>query len=449
MAANLPMDIVADVFLRLPATTLVRCRLLSKPCFALINSPDFVASHLKRVLETEEHLMILLRSHRLLRRLHLDGPDKLSDVDHPLLTDGFTNVFGSVNGLIGLTNSPVNLAIFNPSTRTIHTLPVEPIDFPERSITRENVIFGLGYDSVSDDYKVVRMIKSKHEGYSFELKGYLVEIKVFSLKSNKWKRIHLRFELQVLFMMYYCHVLYRRGNGVVACNSLHWVLHRNPLALGKIIRFDLASDDISVLSYPLELCFQVMGLGVLDGCLCLICHDSHNVRNGHVDVWILREYGGEWSKFITLPIPETVVSFKFVRPLIYSKDRRKILLEINNGKLFWFDLESKSFEKLVIKGCKGPRNAEILVSSLVLGCKGVSGRAPEKSNKSWYAHLCSLVLGSRGDPREKEIMLKGYKRWGGGFLSKGFKLKYDKSMGTLNPKPSSRYAGRKVERKWL
>ncbi|KAL0709555.1 hypothetical protein Bca4012_016533 [Brassica carinata] len=118
-----------------------------------------------------------------------------------------------------------------------------------------------------------------------------------------------------------------------------------------------------------------MDIGVLDGCLCLMCYSEFS----HVDVWILRECEGEWCKFITVSKPETVVSFKFVRPLIYSKDRSKILLEINNGKLFWFDLESKSFEVLGIKGChEGPCNAEIVVSSLVLGCKGVAGRAGEK-----------------------------------------------------------------------
>ncbi|KAL0709552.1 hypothetical protein Bca4012_016530 [Brassica carinata] len=262
--ANMPMDIVADVFLRLPATTLLRCRVLSKPCCSLLDSPDFIASHLKRTLETEEHLKILLQSHRRLRRLHFEGPDRFSDVDHPLRTGDYTKVFGSVNGLIGLTNSPLVLALFNPSTRTIHRLPIE-----------------------------------------------------------------------------------------------------------------------------------------------------------------------------------SVVSFKFVRPLIYSKDRSKILLEINSKRLMWFDLVAKSFETLEIKGCKGPRNAEILVSSLVLGCKSVSRRAPEKrmlqkGNKSWYAHLCSLVLGCRGDPREKEIMVKGNKK--GRWVSvQGIQAQVmSKAWGTFKSKPSSR-----------
>ncbi|KAF3512786.1 hypothetical protein F2Q69_00000645 [Brassica cretica] len=439
--ANMPMDIVNDVFLRLPATTLVRCRLLSKPCLSLIDSPDFVASHLKRTLETEEHLMILLLSHRLLRTMYLDAPDKLSDVDHPLQTGGFTEVFGSVNGLIGLTNSPVDLAIFNPSTRKIHRLPIEPIDFSEQFITRENVFYGLGYDSVSDDYKVVRMIQSKYKGDGVEESfGYALEIKVFSLKSNSWKRIHLLFEVQILFIYFYYDLLYRRGNGVLASNSLHWILPRTGghTAFNTIIRFDLASDDLGVLSFPNDLYLEDdMDIGVLDGCLCLMCYSE----SSHVGVWILREYEGKWSKFITVPKPETVVSFEFVRPMIYSKDRSKILLEINNGKLMWFDLESKGFETLGIKGCEGPCTAEIVVSSLVLGCKGDPRRAQEKKmmlkgNKRLYACLFKILRIANGNLL-KHLMLKSQGRW---FPVQGIQAEVmSKAEELSKPKPLSRF----------
>lgn len=92
--------------------------------------------------------MILLRAPRVLRTVYLDSPDnKVSEVDHPLQPGGFTEVFGSVNGLVGLTNSPVDMAIFNPSTRKIHRLPIEPVEFPDRLITHKYVLYGLGYDS--------------------------------------------------------------------------------------------------------------------------------------------------------------------------------------------------------------------------------------------------------------------------------------------------------------
>ncbi|ESQ55120.1 hypothetical protein EUTSA_v10025396mg [Eutrema salsugineum] len=393
--AHLPMDIVNELFLRLPASSLVRFRLLSNPCFSLIDSPDFIASHLNRTLETGDHLMVLLRYPRLLRMVYLDAPDKVSDVEHPLQAGGFTDVFGSCNGLIGLTNSPTDMALFNPSTRKIHRLPIEPVDFPDCLITRKYVLYGLGYDSVNDDYKVVRIIQCKRKGDC----GYPLEIKVFSLKSNSWKRIYLLFEVQLKFIYFYYHVLYRRGYGVLASNSLHWILPRRQgvIAINSIIRFDLASEEFDIVGIPKDLFYEDnFDLGVLDGCLCAMSYHEFT----HVDVWIKREHQdeGSWTKLFKVKKPESVGSLDFMRPLLYSKDKSKVLLQINVGKLVWYDLASKSFETLGIKDCEGSCSAELVVSSLVLGCKGDPRRA-----------------------RENKMMQKSNKR--DGFLSKGFKLK--------------------------
>ncbi|CAA7030983.1 unnamed protein product [Microthlaspi erraticum] len=396
--ANLPTDIINDLFLRLPATTLVRCRFLSKPCFSLIDSPDFVASHLKRNIETGDHLMILLRAPRVLCTVYLDFPEgKVSDVDHPLQSGGFTEVFGSVNGLVGLTNSPVDMALFNPSTRKIHRLPIEPLEFPDRLITQKYVLYGLGYDSVNDDYKVVRMVQRK-KIQGDKLVDY--EIKVFSLKRNSWRSVDLEFQIQTLFFYFYYHVLYRRQNGVQVGKYLHWILPRRQglIAMNSIVRFDLTSEEFRTQDYPRDLWYEErMDLCVLDGYLCSIGYHEFT----HVDVWIKRDYEvehGSWSKLFRVTKPDGVESLKFVRPLIYSKDKSKVLLEINVGKLVWFDLGTRSFQEIGIKDCEGACSAEILVSSLVMGCKGDPRRA-----------------------REKKMMQKSSKR--GGFLSKGFKLK--------------------------
>ncbi|KAG7541892.1 F-box associated interaction domain [Arabidopsis thaliana x Arabidopsis arenosa] len=397
--AECPTDLINELFLRLAATTLVRCRAVSKPCFSLIDSPEFISFHLRRRLETGQHLMILLRGPRLLRTVELDSPENVSDIPHPLQAGGFTEVFGSFNGVIGLCNSPVDIAIFNPSTRKIHRLPIEPLDFPERHITREYVFYGLGYDSVSDDFKVVRMVQSKPKGGK---KNFgCIEIKVFSLKKNSWKRVCLMFEVQILFIHYYYHFLPRRGYGVLANNHLHWILPRRQgiIAFNAIIRFDLASDDLGVLSFPRALYTEDdMDIGVLDGCVCLMCYDEFS----HVDVWVLKEYEDwkSWTKMFRVPKPESVESVDFMRPMVYSKDRSKILLEINNAaNLMWFDLESKSLTTVGIE-CDSSFTADILVSSLVLGCKG----DPTEAQR-----------------RKDQMVQKSNKR--DGFLAKGFKLK--------------------------
>ncbi|XP_024005315.1 F-box protein CPR1 [Eutrema salsugineum] len=403
--ANIPMDIITDLFLRLPASTLVRFRVLSKPCFSLIDSPDFIASHLNHTLQTGDHLMILLRGPRLLCTVDIDAPDKVSDVEHPLKAGGLTEVFGSCNGLIGLSNSPTDIALFNPSTRQTHRLPAEIVDFPEGSTTRGYVFYGLGYDSVSEDYKVVRMIQCKGGKADELVFGFPYEIKVFSLKKNSWKRIkRVLPAIQLLFYFYY-HLLYRRGYGVLACNSLHWVLPRRPglIAFNTIIRFDLASEEFEILDFPESLAHENIDIGVLDGCLCLMCNHEFS----YVDVWIMKEYKveGSWSKLFRVPKPKSVESFDFMRPLLYSKDRDKVLLEINNAKLVWFDLASKRFRKLRIKDCDSSYSVELLVSSLVLGCRGDPNEVKRRKERR---------------AREDKLMQQSNKR--DDFLSKGFKL---------------------------
>ncbi|CAN6987312.1 unnamed protein product [Brassica oleracea var. botrytis] len=404
--ADMPMDIITDLFLRLPASTLVRCRVLSKPCFSLIDSPDFISSHLHHTLETGDHLMILLRGPRLLVTVDLDSPGKVSDVEHPLKAGGLTEVFGSCNGLVGLSNSPTDMALFNPSTRQIHRLPTEPVDFPEGSRTRGYVFYGLGYDSVNEDYKVVRMIQCKGGAADELVFGFPYEVKVFSLKMNTWKRVkRLLPAIQLLFYFYY-HLLYRRGYGVLACNSLHWVLPRRPglIAFNTIIRFDLAAEEFEILTFPESLAHENIDIGVLEGCLCLMCNREFT----SVDVWVMKEYKveGSWSKVFSVPKPKSVESFDFMRPLLYSKDRRKVLIEVNNAKLLWFDLGSKRLRTLRIKDCDSSYSAELLVSSLVLGCKGDPSEAKRRRERRAL---------------EDKMMQQRSKRWDD-FLSKGFKL---------------------------
>ncbi|CAN8290135.1 unnamed protein product [Cochlearia groenlandica] len=182
----------------------------------------------------------------------------------------------------------------------------------------------------------------------------------------------------MLFRLYY-HLAYRQGNGILANNCLHWVLPRRQgaIAINTLLRFDLSSEEIDNVYIPKELWYEVIDVGVLDGCLCLMSIHEFS----HVDVWIMRKYkrDGTWTKLFRVPKPESVESFELMKPLLYSKDRRQVLLEINDARnLMWFDLESKRFTEVEIKGCDNPYSVELLVSSLVMGCKG-------DPNRGWFS----------------------------------------------------------------
>ena len=65
---------------------------------------------------------------------------------------------GSANGLVCATKIMMNeFFVFNPSTRKSRKIPSAPADFPRSFHRTETSLCGFGYDSVNDDYKIVKI----------------------------------------------------------------------------------------------------------------------------------------------------------------------------------------------------------------------------------------------------------------------------------------------------
>lgn len=74
------------------------------------------------------------------------------------------------------------LVLRNPSTRESRELPESPIEFPTCSHKCLSSVYGFGYDSFADDYKLVRVV-------TFATERFETEVKLYSLGTNSWKRI--------------------------------------------------------------------------------------------------------------------------------------------------------------------------------------------------------------------------------------------------------------------
>ena len=92
----------------------------------------------------------------------------------------------SCDGLLCIADLANKIVLWNPSTRQCNQLPPNPnvLDFVG--------CHGFGYDSFADDYKifVVSMLDPNIE----------TVVDVFSLKSNKWKRIQEKHHTRVAYM---------------------------------------------------------------------------------------------------------------------------------------------------------------------------------------------------------------------------------------------------------
>ncbi|XAR54781.1 hypothetical protein NMG60_11030078 [Bertholletia excelsa] len=386
---QLPVEILADILSRLPVKPLLQFRCVSPPWRSLIDSPEFVKLHLNRSIETNTNLWLVLRDSNLY------GVDFDSLVDtaeaakldyHPLRCQDYdTELWGSCNGLLCLSNALDTVVLWNPSTRKSRKLPYASIEFQNQARYQKNRVYGFGYDSVSDDYKVVRIVVFK----GMDDDSFHYEVKVYSLKTNLWHRVKE--------FPHYPNV--KRTGGVIAGGALHWVVTETPEFRkgGLIVAFDLSSEEYRLVRQPeySDMNFY-MNVESLGGCLTVLC----NYYLSRVDIWVMKEYDVKesWTKLISMVQPAVIRSlqYQYVRPIAYSKSGKEVLLEQDTRTLIWYDLNTKRVKNVKIHCVKELSQVETCTRSLV-----------------------SLNCRSEGEEKKKR---EQEERNIDNFLSKGFKL---------------------------
>lgn len=352
--SNLPLDLIAEILRRLPVKKLLCCRCVSKPWRALIDGQNFIDLHLQHSIETSSNTNIILKNSELYF-VAFDLLDNLWQLDHPLMCYNHSiRVLGSCNGLLCICNVVDDIALWNPSIRKYHVLPFLPMElkrYPGTCSCRV-CVFGLGYDPINDDYKVVRIAQfGGVNGKSFES-----EVKVYSLRRNSWRRIG---------DMPYC-ILYPGVNGVFVCGALHWLVSQNAESnvANMIVALDLGVEDCREVPQP-ELMDENfnMDIGVLGGCLCLLA----NFRGRRVDVWVMKDYGikESWTKLFSVVQQDVIGVLRSLKPLAYSKSGSEVLMEQDNIHLFWYDLRRKEVRDVRIQDMPITFETEIYVGSLV------------------------------------------------------------------------------------
>ncbi|KAG4142975.1 hypothetical protein ERO13_D06G160400v2 [Gossypium hirsutum] len=365
--SKVPMDVVTDIFHRLPVKTLLRFRSLSKPYCSLIDDPDFTNAHLDRSIKTRSNLNIILKGLHLYS-VEFDALDNAVPIDYPLSSGAGTEAFGSCNGILAFRLTDKNLALYNPSTRQFRRLPVSEIDPPPGDSCKSGYIFyGFGQDAKTNDYKVVRMVQfNKSDDEDDEGIFYDYEVKVYSLKNDSWRKItKLPPYLRFMFQFFY-HLLHRRGYGVLAGGVLHWVMPPR-IELGprnRIVGFDLGNEEF--IEVPQPECADknyLLDVAALEGHLCAVC----NYDQEKIDLWTMKEYGVKqsWTKLISIQRTRTITTLTFLKPLAYSKQLDKVLVEINSQKFAWYDLQKKKMRSVKIGGSPGTFGAEVYIGSLI------------------------------------------------------------------------------------
>lgn len=385
LLAELPPEVIIKILSRLRVGRLLCMRSVAKSWRSLIDSSYFKNLHLHQSIETKSNLNLILRKDTDLYYIDFDSLNDAVELTHPLMCySNRIRVLGSCNGLLCICNVAEDIALWSPWIKKYRILPSLPSDRKrDKGMCLCGArVYGLGYDAVHDDYKLVRI--SQFIGWDYA--SFESEVKVYSLRMNSWKKVE--------DMPYV--LCYTRKMGILVSGCVHWVVTRthevDQPATELVLGFDIVNETFGEVPMPeMDRKCQV-DVGYLEGCLCIIA----KYEDVGVDVWTIKEYGvmESWCKLFTVKQAQGIRRPKSIRPLVYSKNGRQVLLEQNHENLVWFDLESQVVNNVKIRGLPDLFEAIVCTETLV----SVDPSKPDdkekegKKNKKRYILLHFLCV---------------------------------------------------------
>ncbi|XP_073130140.1 uncharacterized protein [Henckelia pumila] len=359
---TLPLEIITEILMRLPVKSLVRFSSVSKGWFSLISSPQFVKAHLK--IQTKNDMLIF--GSKIfptdLYSCSLDNAVKdcvsggfiypITDetlLDHSvwldfphLRVDAELWLLGSCNGLVSVLLFPSTMILWNPAMRKSKVLPYSGAN----ALDHYSMTYGLGYDELHDDYKVVEIFK-----VMLNMDTYQTQLKVYSLRSNSWKTLSNWPDVGDTF----------GGSGKFLNGAIHWsVQDPNRPTKWAIISLDLSSDTFVKLAAPNFVDDDVrINVNILQGRLAVSFE-----RDTHMDIWLLYEYGvqASWSKVVHVPFFVNLREHQLVGPTpIFMIEDGKIVFDYGTS-LAVYDSRNPEMHHF---GCRHEVQATTFIESLV------------------------------------------------------------------------------------
>lgn len=179
-AVYLPEELLTNIFLRLKVKTLLRCKSVCKTWLSVISNPLFVKSHLHLALMYPTLLIVDYPggySASLWRKNIVVSP--FPRVVLPYAFEKCDVVSHSYNGIICLCDDNDAIYLCNPSIRKFKKLPPAPRRRPRCLLKYDQVLFG--YDSISDDYKVLKMVYENS-------RDVMRKVYLYSTNTDSWRR---------------------------------------------------------------------------------------------------------------------------------------------------------------------------------------------------------------------------------------------------------------------
>ncbi|CAI0374809.1 unnamed protein product [Linum tenue] len=416
MSDYLPFDLVTNILLRLPVAAILRCRGVCKPWLSLIDSPRFAKLQMDYSAATTKNAALFIleddgyENGDLHFAPYIDGirretcldfrsnPSSSAQVGVKIPRECVT-LFGSCNGLLCFGLGFENAIITNPATRRSHVTPAitNLLSFGSKGDCIYRYGCGFGYDSVSGDYKVVK-VNQVLESAEIEI-SFHSELVSYGVRSNS--------SVSMTFPYYLASA---EKLGVFVGGAIHWLVHKDPDIRNVIVGFDLGRSECREVPQPEYRHGESLSvrIGELGKCLCIFA----NYWDKGVDIWMMKEYGVKESWSVMLSVPHPGLCYDDgIRSLGFSRTGQEILLQLDYKRLVWYDLKKKNpqkdaAEEITIHGLeKKFMEAIVCIGSLV----SPDGKFPSDEVEV--------------DKQQQKPRLQKKEKKRDDFLSTGFKLK--------------------------
>ncbi|QHN75894.1 hypothetical protein HN51_053536 [Arachis hypogaea] len=335
---ELPDEIVEEILLRLPVSSLLPLRTVCRSWRTLISSSKFAHDHARRSILVDPTLThpqiayygvdykyrgIGIFSIRSVFESTFREPTQVARYEHQ--TQRYFRVIGSCNGLLCLVDetapNTVNAILWNPCTGFTSE--------PTPEIGGFFVVCGFGYDRVSDSYKLFGMLT--------DLASYERRTVIYTFAPNSSWRTIQDVDLDLLGPI---DVNNRDGEFVSSSNNntLNWVGMND-----VILSLDLGNETYSYFPLPerdpKDDVRVSVELSVLRNRLA-VCFEH---KRSDWAVWVMEEYGvtESWSRLAL--IPRQVVKPNDVRCLrpLYISDNDALLAITPSFRIVLCDLKEK------------------------------------------------------------------------------------------------------------
>lgn len=233
---ELPEKMILNILCWLPGMSLLRFKSVCKSWLSIIEDPKFIKSHVhcSHIMANKKASLLMITKDEA-----YNGRPRFVSIDskyylHKPHYFKF-KVVGSCNGIICLAAENVYRYLWNPSIKQSKLLPQYPKIKQKVLKSYHQVELAFGFDSLMNDYKVVRFVCPKMTRTS----PVVPVVPLYSTNSDSWKKIEVH-DKSISGVL--CRPYLKLGPVI---NGLLYIGH-----MGQLLSFDLHNEVFAAVRFP-------------------------------------------------------------------------------------------------------------------------------------------------------------------------------------------------------